>query len=120
MLAGFFILAICAWHLLRKNGDQVFSKSVKIAAPFTLILALLVAFAGHHQGQVVAQYQPAKLAAMESHWETQESAPMYLLVWPNQEEGRNSVEAIGHSRRPLLHGSRQFHAGSQGPQRLCA
>lgn len=95
MLAGFFILAICAWHLLRKNGDPVFSKSVKIAAPFTLILALLVAFAGHHQGQVVAQYQPAKLAAMESHWETQESAPMYLLVWPNQEEGRNSVEAIG-------------------------
>ncbi|HJB64961.1 MAG TPA: cytochrome ubiquinol oxidase subunit I, partial [Candidatus Mailhella merdavium] len=95
MLAGFFILAICAWHLLRKNGDPVFSKSVKIAAPFTLILALLVAFAGHHQGQVVAQYQPAKLAAMESHWETQESAPMYLLVWPNQEEGKNSVEAIG-------------------------
>ena len=95
MLAGFFVLAVCAWHLLRKNADPVFARSVKIDAPFTLVLALLVAVAGHHQGQIVAKYQPAKLAAMESHWETQKSAPMYLLVWPNQEEGKNSVEAIG-------------------------
>lgn len=95
MLAGFFVLGISAWHLLRKNEVDVFKNSVKIAAPFTLVLALLVALFGHHQGNVVAVHQPAKLAAMESHWETSANAPMYALVWPDEENGKNSVEAIG-------------------------
>lgn len=42
----------------------------------------------------MAIYQPAKLAAMESHWETTANAPMIALVWPDQENGKNAVEAI--------------------------
>lgn len=94
LLAGFFVLGISAWHLLRKNEVDVFKASVKFAAPFTLVLALAVALFGHHQGNNVALYQPAKLAAMESHWETTTSAPMFALVWPDQENGKNAVEAI--------------------------
>lgn len=94
MLAGFFVLGISAWHLLRKNEIDLFKASVKFAAPFTLILALAVAVFGHHQGNNVALYQPAKLAAMESHWETTTNAPMVALVWPDQENGKNAVEAI--------------------------
>lgn len=94
MLAGFFVLGISAWHLLRKNETVLFTRSVKIAAPFTLILAVLVAVAGHQQGMLVAEYQPAKLAAMESHWETQAPAPMYVLTWPDETERKNSIEAI--------------------------
>ncbi len=94
LLAGFFVLGISAWHLLRKNEIDLFKASVKFAAPFTLILALAVAVFGHHQGNNVALYQPAKLAAMESHWETTTNAPMVALVWPDQENGKNAVEAI--------------------------
>lgn len=94
LLAGFFVLGISAWHLLRKNEIDLFKASVKFAAPFTLVFALAVAVFGHHQGNNVALYQPAKLAAMESHWETTTNAPMVALVWPDQENGKNAVEAI--------------------------
>lgn len=94
LLAGFFVLGISAWHLLRKNEVDLFKASVKFAAPFTLVLALLVAVFGHHQGNNVSIYQPAKLAAMESHWETSTNAPMYVLTWPDEENGKNAVEAI--------------------------
>lgn len=95
MLAGFFVLGVASWHLLRKHEMVFFKKCVKIAAPFTLVLALLVAWGGHYMGNVVAQYQPAKLAAMESHWETSTYAPMYLLTWPDEEKRENTVEFLG-------------------------
>jgi cytochrome d ubiquinol oxidase subunit I len=95
MLGGFFVLGVAAWHLARKHEISLFTKAVRIAAPFTLIMALLVAAAGHHQGMNVAEYQPAKMAAMESHWTTQSRASMNLLVWPDQQNGRNSIEFMG-------------------------
>ncbi len=94
MLGGFFVLGITAWHLTRKNESTLFQKCVRIAAPFTLIMALLAGIAGHHQGMNVAEYQPTKMAAMESHWITQTRAPMYLLVWPDQEQGKNFIETL--------------------------
>lgn len=94
MLAGFFVLGISAWHLVRRNESELFRKSVRIAAPFTLIMALLVAVAGHQQGMIVAEYQPAKLAAMESHWESGSNVPMYVLTWPDEAARKNSIEAL--------------------------
>ena len=94
MLGGFFVLGISAWHLARKNHVDFFKRSVKIAAPFTLILAILLGAQGHHHAQVVAEVQPAKLAAMETHWETDTNVPMYLFVIPNQEKRENLVEIL--------------------------
>ncbi len=94
MLAGFFVLGVCAWHLLRKNNIDFFGRAFRMAAPFTLILALLVAFSGHQQGMQVAKYQPAKLAAMESLWESGPNAPMHLLALPDAEQEKNSIEAL--------------------------
>ncbi len=94
MLGGFFVLGVSAWHLLRKNQVKFFAASFRMAAPFTLILALLVGVTGHHQGEVVAKYQPAKLAAMEALWETEKNAPMHLLAWPNAEEEKNTFEFL--------------------------
>lgn len=93
-LAGFFVLGISAWHLTRKNELDFFTRSFKIASIFTLIVTVLVAIQGHNHGMTVARLQPTKLAAMESHWETQKSAPMYLLVWPDEANRRNLIEAI--------------------------
>ncbi len=95
MLAGFFVLGISAWHLLRRNEEDFFNRSFRLAAGFTLVLALLVAVQGHNHGNTVAKLQPAKLAAMESHWETQKSAPMYLLAVPNESAEGNAIQAFG-------------------------
>ncbi len=94
MLGGFFVLGVSAWHLLRKNQVKFFSASFRMAAPFTLIMALLVGISGHHQGEVVAKYQPAKLAAMEALWQTEKNAPMHILAWPNAEEEKNDFEFL--------------------------
>ncbi|MGD9608440.1 MAG: cytochrome ubiquinol oxidase subunit I [Desulfovibrionaceae bacterium] len=93
-LAGFFVLGVSAWHLLRRQSVDFFTKSFRIGAAFALIFSVAVALVGHRQGNIVAEVQPAKLAAMESHWETTANAPMYLLAVPDPANEGNSL-AIG-------------------------
>jgi len=95
LLAGFFVMGISASHLLRKNEADFYNRSFKIGATFALVFSLVGMIGGHFHGNLVADIQPAKLAAMESHWETQKNAPMYLLVVPDAANERNSVQAIG-------------------------
>ncbi|MDR1490566.1 MAG: cytochrome ubiquinol oxidase subunit I [Desulfovibrio sp.] len=94
MLAGFFVLGISALHLVKNNETDFFGRSFKLAAGWTLVLSVLLPLQGHTHGVTVAKYQPAKLAAMESHWETKKSAPLYLLVLPDEKNRRNSIEAL--------------------------
>lgn len=94
-LGGFFVLGVSAWHLLRKSHTDFFRRSFRMAAPYTLALTLILALSGDQQGKAVAEHQPAKLAAMESHWEGGRNVPFYLLVWPDPENERNSVETLG-------------------------
>lgn len=94
ILSGFFVMGVCGYHLLRKNEVQFFKKSFNVAVTFALIFALFEAFNGHMHGAEVAETQPAKLAAMESHWETRSNVPMYLLQIPDPANERNSVQAI--------------------------
>ncbi len=94
MLGGFFVLGVCAWHLLRKSNIDFFGRAFRMAAPFTLVMAILVSITGHQQGMLVAEYQPSKFAAMESLWESGPNAPMHLLALPNEEAEKNSIEAF--------------------------
>jgi cytochrome d ubiquinol oxidase subunit I len=93
-LAAFFVMGVSAYHLLRKNEVRLFSASLKTGAAFGLAAALLLAVTGDMRGLDVAKTQPAKLAAMESHWETRSGAPMTLLAWPDAKNGRNAVEGL--------------------------
>lgn len=95
VLAGFFVLGVSAYHLMRKNEIDVFKRSFRIAAIFTLIASLLVAGSGSRSAEEVAAVQPTKFAAMEAHWETQKNVPYYLLLLPDPVNERNAIEAIG-------------------------
>ena len=92
MLGGFFVLAISAWHLVRKNEVDFFNRSFKLAAIWTLAFSIIIPLHGHSHGMTVTKYQPTKLAAMESHWESTKSAPMYLLVLPDEANKKNLIE----------------------------
>ena len=95
-LAGFFVMGVSAYHLLKKQNIDFFTRSFKLGMVFGLVFSILVAVQGHHHAQEVTKIQPAKLAAMESLWETHEDgAPMYLLVLPDEKNEKNAIELFG-------------------------
>ncbi len=60
---------------------------MRIALTFGAIAALVQPITGHILAQNVAERQPAKLAAMESLFQTTKSAPMLIGGWPDVENG---------------------------------
>ncbi|MBE1426109.1 cytochrome d ubiquinol oxidase subunit I [Desulfomicrobium macestii] len=113
-LAGFFVMGVSAYHLLKKQNIDFFTRSFKMGMVFALVFSVLVAVQGHHHAQEVGKIQPAKLAAMESLWETHENAPMYLLVVPDEKNEKNAIELFGipGALSFLAHGS--FNTSVQG------
>ncbi len=92
VLAAFFIMGISAYHLLKKQHVDLFTKSFKIALTVGLVCSIIVAIVGDLHGTNVAKKQPAKLAAMEAHWETQTRAPIVLFAIPDEKNEKNIIE----------------------------
>ncbi len=78
--AGFFVLGISAYHLLRKQHLDVFTNSFRIAAIIGSIGVVLVALNGHSQAQDMVATQPMKMAAAEALWETEDPASLSILT----------------------------------------
>ena len=125
VLSAFFVMGISAYHLLKKQHVEFFTRSFKIALAFGLVFSLAVAGTGDTSGIQVAKTQPTKLAAMESHWTTQSHAPMYLIAIPDQNAQRNLV-ASGeipdmlsllsfHDPDAVVKGLRDFPRADQPP-----
>jgi len=94
LLASFFVMGISAFHILKKQSLSFFVKSFRVALIFGLIFSIGAAVMGDFSGQQVAQKQPSKLAAMESHWETQTHAPFYMFLLPDEANEGNLFEFI--------------------------
>ena len=92
VLSAFFVMGISAYHLLKKQHIEFFTRSFKIALIFGLASSIFVAAIGDTHGVHVSEVQPAKLAAMESHWETATRAPIHLFAIPDEENERNLIE----------------------------
>lgn len=91
ILTAFFMMAICAYHLLRKQNVAFFSKSFRIAVTFGLIFTIVTVVQGHWHGGEVAKAQPTKLAAMEALWETTAGAPQHLFLIPDEKNETNTA-----------------------------
>ena len=128
ILAGFFVMGISAYHLLRRQHIAFFTKSFRMALTFALIFSLAEIVQGHIHGGEVAKIQPTKLAAMESHWESQTGAPMWLFLIPDEKSERNLVEwgripgALSmlayHSSQAPVKGLRDFPKDERPPVAL--
>jgi len=82
-----FVGASAAWHLLRGNRRPEIKKMFSLALWFLLITAPLQVFLGDLHGLNTLEHQPAKIAAMEGHWQNQpgQGAPLILFGWPDME-----------------------------------
>ena len=94
IVGGFFVMGVSAYHLLRGNHTEFFTKSFRIALVFALVFSVLEVLVGDLHGKEMAKKQPAKLAAVESQWETGRGVPFSLLLIPDEARERNLVEAF--------------------------
>jgi len=91
--AGFLILAISAFQLVKKEKHEVFKKSFKFGAVYALVGSLLVVLVGHTQAQYMVKVQPMKMAAAEALWDSENPAAMSLFTF-GDEKNRKDVFAI--------------------------
>ncbi len=94
VVTGFFVMGVSAYHLLRKQFQETFTLSFRTGLSMALLFGLLLVIEGHFYGAYLPHVQPAKLAALESHWVTRSNAPVYLFAVPDADKEDNSV-AIG-------------------------
>lgn len=79
-MAAFFILAVSAYHLARKQHLDVYKRSFQVAAIVGLVASVMIFLGGHTMGQYMKDVQPMKLAALEAVWETEQPASFSLLT----------------------------------------
>jgi cytochrome d ubiquinol oxidase subunit I len=92
ILAGFVVMGISAYHLLRKQHIEFFTKSFRMGLAMALIFSFGELVQGHIHASEVAKIQPTKLAAMEALWDTQTKAPQTLFLIPDEKNERNLME----------------------------
>jgi cytochrome d ubiquinol oxidase subunit I len=86
-LAGaFLVLSVHAYYLLRGRYVELSKKAFKIALGVATVFSLSQLFTGHRSAEYVAEYQPAKLAAMEGHFDAEAPADLYIMGWVDKEE----------------------------------
>jgi len=79
-MAAFMILAVSAYHLVRKQNLEFFKRSFQMGALVGLIASVLIFLGGHTMGQFMYENQPMKFAAIEAHWETSQPADFSIIT----------------------------------------
>jgi cytochrome d ubiquinol oxidase subunit I len=92
ILSGFVVMGVSAYHLLRRQHIEFFTKSFRMGLAMALIFSFAELVQGHIHASEVAKIQPAKLAAMEALWDTQTEAPQTLFLIPDEKNERNLME----------------------------
>ena len=85
--------AVGAWHLLRDQMNPRARLMFSMAMWMAALVAPVQAVIGDLHGGNTYHHQPAKIAAMEGHFETERGASAILFGWPNAEAGetRSSI-----------------------------
>jgi cytochrome d ubiquinol oxidase subunit I len=89
---GFVVLAVAAWLLLRKKSTDEARKMMSVTLWLLTIMVPLQIFIGDLHGLNTLKHQPAKLAAIEAHWERETRAPLALFAIPDEKAETNHAE----------------------------
>ncbi|RYZ07307.1 MAG: cytochrome ubiquinol oxidase subunit I, partial [Comamonadaceae bacterium] len=87
LATALMVAGSAAWHLLRGRDNRPVRLMLSMALWMILATAPLQAFVGDLHGLNTLEHQPAKLAAIEGHWENKpgESVPLILFGIPDME-----------------------------------
>ena len=117
--SAFVVAGISAYYLLKGRYVDIFRRSLGIALVMAALFAPLQVYQGDVSGRQVFHHQPAKLAAMEAHWETniKGGAPFAVIALPDMEAENNllSVDVpdglsllVTHSFEGRVRGLKEF------------
>ncbi len=86
IMGAFFVMSISAWYLLRGRHLEFARRSFGGALLLGTAASVAQVLSGHRNAAMVAEHQPAKLAAFEGHFVSGPGGtPMYLFGWPDEE-----------------------------------
>ncbi|MCE3251991.1 MAG: cytochrome ubiquinol oxidase subunit [Cellvibrio sp.] len=96
LATALFVVGSAAWHLLHNNKNRPVKKMFSMGLWMLFFVAPLQAVIGDLHGLNTLEHQPAKIAAMEGHWENEpgKGVPLTVFGWPDmeREETRFAVE----------------------------
>ncbi len=105
LTTAFVVGGVGAWYLLKR----VHVPHARVMVGMAMLMAVFVApvqlFVGDLHGLNTLEHQPAKVAAMEGHYETSDNVPLILFGFPDDEaeEVRHAVEIPGLASLILMH-----------------
>jgi cytochrome bd ubiquinol oxidase subunit I len=96
LATALFVGASAAWHLRRGRDNEAVRMMFSMAMWMVLIVAPIQAVIGDFHGLNTAKHQPAKVAALEGHWENEpgEGMPLLLFGWPDMAR-EETLYAVG-------------------------
>jgi cytochrome d ubiquinol oxidase subunit I len=94
LLAAFLTTGMCvaatgAWYVLRDVHRAEARVMLHWGLGFVAVLIPIQLFFGHLTGLYVLEHQPAKFAAIEARWKTQQPASEVLIAIPDEANERN-------------------------------
>lgn len=94
LTTAFVVGAVGAWHLLKERGNEGAKVMLSMAMWMAALVTPVQIMAGDMHGLNTLEHQPAKIAAMEGHFESEAGAPLILFGIPDMEaaETRYRVE----------------------------
>ncbi|MFH1853246.1 MAG: cytochrome ubiquinol oxidase subunit I [Candidatus Neomarinimicrobiota bacterium] len=123
---AFLVISVAAWYLLNNRHREFALASLRLGLAVAVVASLGQLLTGHSAAQMVAEQQPAKLAAFEGHYDAAAPGDMYLLGWVDEQReqvtgikvpGMLSWLIYGDPARPVT-GLRQFTAADRPPVNL--
>jgi cytochrome d ubiquinol oxidase subunit I len=124
LATALFVGASGAWHVLRGRATPANKRMLSMAMWMILIVTPIQMAIGDAHGLNTLKYQPAKIAAIEGHWDDQpgESVPLVLFGLPDMraETTRHAIEVpyvgslvLTHDVHGRIAGLKQFPAADR-------
>lgn len=92
LTVAFLVAGLLAFRYLRGDRRPAVRSGLRTAIVLAALLAPTQAFVGDLHGVNTREHQPAKLAAMEAHWESGEGMPLTLFALPDETLRENRME----------------------------
>lgn len=118
------VLSVGARYLVQDRFHEEAKTMMRMGLGMVAVLAPLQLLLGDAHGLNTAEHQPAKIAAMEGHWDGSKPGDLVLFGIPNQAQERNDFEIaipnmasliIKHDLQGLFKGLKDFPPQDRPP-----